>query len=423
MTTDVLAYKRPRLQRPETLSSPPAATFFSIAQPLKRSQLSFIHQTIGDDIRNQIHQAATPRPQALRVAFDPDLEDESYPVRYGMPRPYSSLAARWARRSLSQALDPTQLARHQIGINLSTKTNMKSRIGAGRSTLSYLLRGHHHQQRYYKNDDDDDIDDDYDHHCSTATAHKGARIEKMRLDQENNILKKLSTSPLSALCSSPPPQHPRKDYSRQERQVDNINTRSSYYYNDDNNDDYDDDTKCNMSQRPSPIAEFWRRCSLGSATATNTNMAYGNGELQELAVDLEQHLNLSERPLDLDQIRRSSFHATYYNTTLANTHDAVKSLVFIGISSTASAYLLLLTYRIAEDLYIFIIIRGVLTLMHWVWISLVVWPFRSVLTTFKAAYYLLMSTVWPDNDAVAIGIHILLLYILRLLRRAMMELC
>jgi hypothetical protein len=129
--------------------------------------------------------------------------------------------------------------------------------------------------QHHRYDDDDDFNDDNcGHHISAPTTYSGAAIEKMSLDQENAILKKLSVSSLSILRSSPP-QRPRKDDNRQKQQVDYSYIRSSYY---DDDDDCDDDgyTESDLSQHPSPTVECWARRNLGSATTTsNTDMDYG----------------------------------------------------------------------------------------------------------------------------------------------------
>jgi hypothetical protein len=110
----------------------------------------------------------------------------------------------------------------------------------------------------------------------------------------------------------------------------------------------------------------------------------GDDELQgRLAIELEQHVSMSESQLDLEQMRRPVFHIIYGDITLTITQYPFKSFVLMGISSIASVYILLLTYKLAEDFYIVTAIRSGLMFVSWVWILLV--ACRSGVKVLKAA--------------------------------------
>ncbi|KAH7059534.1 hypothetical protein BKA57DRAFT_445110 [Linnemannia elongata] len=126
-----------------------------------------------------------------------------------------------------------------------------------------------------------------------------------------------------------------------------------------------------------------RRRSQDSATATP--MDYDNNDLLDLDANLKPQLKLHNGRLDLDETKHPDYYTLYKDTTLYNLRGVIRSLTVVGASSTAAVYLLLLTYKLAEDLYIFVSIKAVLTLLHLNWFVVAMWPWRLLLWTASGA--------------------------------------
>ncbi|KAF9549315.1 hypothetical protein EC957_004229 [Mortierella hygrophila] len=106
-----------------------------------------------------------------------------------------------------------------------------------------------------------------------------------------------------------------------------------------------------QSQDLSPaVAKDRKRRKQGSAT--DTSMDYDDENLLDLALDLELQLEFHDGRLDIDEMKRLDFDILYENMTLSNLRGVLKSLVTVGVLSTAGVYFLLLTYKLAKDLYV-----------------------------------------------------------------------
>ncbi|KAG9072604.1 hypothetical protein KI688_000375 [Linnemannia hyalina] len=416
MATDSLSYKHLRVQRPEPSSSPPAQTFFSISPP-KRPQHPSIHQALSTNNRNRPYRSGTRQTQDTQVIFDPETEYDSYPLRYGMPTP--SWSTRRARRPVAQALEQMQLMRYQTGTGLGLGVVATSRNDL---TLSAPLRHSSlHQQQQQCDGDKANNDEGYGD-LSNSTNNIGNGSDISLQNQETRVLKRRSYSSFSILRSLMPPHIRYKDGSDVVLQVDRRNAARPA------NDDYGEwdglekDQGYGQSQGQGllpAVAKDRRRKKQDSAT--DTSMDYDNDDLLDLALDLELQLEFHDGCLDTDEMKRLDFDILYENTTLSNLRGVLKSLVTVCVSSTAGVYLLLLTYKLAKDLYVFIAIQAMLILLRWTWILVAVWPWRLLLWTVLGVYHLVLMVLWPSRDTLAMAFHISVIYTLRRIRRSTME--
>ncbi|KAF9149032.1 hypothetical protein BG015_009195 [Linnemannia schmuckeri] len=262
------------------------------------------------------------------------------------------------------------------------------------------------------NDDDEGYGDPSNSNNNNSTA-----IEMLHQEQEKRDFKRRSSSPFSIFRSPVPPHLLYKDDSDVAPQADRRNTRPA-------NDDYEEynnpDQDYNLSQDlPSAAPKDRRIWSHDSATAISID--YDDDDLMDLALDLELHLKLNNGQLDFDEMmRRPDFRTLYDDTNRANFREAVKAFLIISVSSTAAVYLLLLTYKLAEDLYIFVTFEVALTLLRWAWILVAVWPWHLMLWMGLGAYHLFLMVLWPSKDTLAMAFHMSVMYTLRRLRRTMM---
>ncbi|KAF8945342.1 hypothetical protein BGZ47_002838 [Haplosporangium gracile] len=265
-----------------------------------------------------------------------------------------------------------------------------------------------------KGDDDEDYGDP-----SNSNNNNGTGIEMLHQDQETRVFERRSSSPFSIFRSLVPSRLLYKDGSNVVPQADHRNARLA---NDDDYEEYDDpDQNYDLSQDLPSAAPKDRRRIWSHDSATATNMDYDDDDLMELALDPELYLKLNDGRLDFNEMmRQPNFHTLYDDATRANSREAVKSLLLISVSSTAAVYLLLLTYKLAEDLYVFVAIKIVLTLLRWAWILVAVWPWRLVLWTGLGAYLLFLMVLWPSRDTLGMAFRMSMLYTLRRLRRIMM---
>lgn len=347
--------------------------------------------------------------------FDPETENDLYPIRYGMPRP--SWATRQPRRPLTQTLEHTQLVRHQTGTGLGV--GVVATTPRRDSTLSAPPRHSslHHQQQQF--DGDKANNDEGYGDLSNSTNNVGNGSDMLHQNQENRVFKRRSSSSFS-IFRPPMPAHLRyNDGSDVVPQVDHHNTARTA------KDDYGEwdglykDQGYDQSQDFSSAVARDRGRSQDSATATS--MDYDEDDLLDLAFDLELQLKVHDGRFDFDEMKQPDFHSLYEVMALSNLRGALRSLIIVGVLSTAVVYLLLLTYKLAEDLYVFVVIQGVLILLRWTWILVVVWPWRLLLWTVLGAYHLVLMALWPSRDALAMAFHMSVMYTLRRIRRNAME--
>lgn len=320
--------------------------------------------------------------------FDPETEYDLYPLRYGMPRP--SWATRWARRPLAQALEKTQLVRHQTETGLGV--GVVATIPRRDSTLSALLRrSSSHQQQLQCDGDKANNDEGYGD-LSNSTNYVGSGSDMLHRNQENRVLKRRKSSLFSIFCSSMPPHLLYKYGSDVVPQVNHCNAARPANDEFEESDGLDNDQGYDQSQGLSPTVAKDRR-GRSQDSATTTSMDYDDDDLLDLALDLELQIKFYDGRLDFDEMKQPDFHTFYEDTTLSNLRGALESLIVVGVSSTAAVYLLLLTYKLAEDLYVFVAIQAVLTFLRWTWILVAVTPWRLLLWAVSGAYQLVLMAL------------------------------
>ncbi|KAK3838449.1 MAG: hypothetical protein JOS17DRAFT_730104 [Linnemannia elongata] len=354
MATDSLSYKHLRVQKPGIPSSPPSSpsvlTFFSISPPWRPQHPSF-HQALSTNNRTLPNRSDARRTQDIQTIFDPETEYDSYPLRYGMPRP--SWVTRRARRPLAQAL---QLVRHQPGTGLGVgvvATSLKRD-----STLSALLRcSSLHQQQQQGAGDKANNDE--------GSGDLGNGSDMIHQNQENRDLKRRKSSPFSILRSPMPPHLLYKGGSDVAPQFNHRNAARPTNDKYGECDGLDNDRCYDQSQGFSPaVAKDMRGRSQDNAATASMDYDNDDDDLLYLALDLELQLKFHDGCLDFDEMKHSDLNTLYENTTLSNLRGALKSLIIVGVSSTAAVYSLLLIYKLAEDLYVFTAIKAVSTLLR-----------------------------------------------------------
>ncbi|KAF9146927.1 hypothetical protein BGX30_000011 [Mortierella sp. GBA39] len=311
-----------------------------------------------------------------------------------------------------------QLVRHQTGTRLGV--GVVATTSRNDSTLSAPLRHSSlHQQQQQCDGDKANNDEGYGD-LSNSTNNIGNGGDMLLQNQETRVLKRRSYSSFSIFRSLMPPYLRYKDGSDVVLQVDHHNAARPA------NDGYGEweglnkDQCYGQSQGLSPAVVKDRR-RRKQDSATDTSMDYDDDDLLDLALDLELQLEFHDGRLDIDEMKRLDFYILYENTTLSNLRGVLKSLVIVGVSSTAGVYLLLLTYKLAKDLNVFIAIQAMLILLRWTWILVAVWPWRLLLWTILGAYHLVLMALWPSKDTLAMVFHMSVIYTLRRIKRSTME--